>query len=236
MELISMLKTWGRDLAGIIWPRTCEVCGRTLVDGEEMLCLHCLSGLPRTGLHRSDFNSIHQRLAGGARIERAGAFMVYRRQGEYSALIRRGKYNSRPDLLRGLTALYAAELKPDDFFDGIDVILPVPMHTLKRLRRGYNQSDIIAETLSRHTGIPVGDNLRARRGHSTQTRRSAFDRYSNVKGLFTVDHPEELDGLHLLLVDDVITSGSTLLACAEAVARTTTGTRISILTLASATI
>lgn len=234
MGIIEVLKTWGHDLAGIIWPKTCAVCGRTLVDGEEMLCLHCLSSIPRTHFHRSDFNTIHQRLAGGAEIERAGAFMMYQRQGEFSSLIRRGKYNQRPDLLRCLTRLYVSELQPDNFFDGIDVILAIPMHRFKRLKRGYNQSEVIAEEISRATGIALGDNLHARRGHSSQTRRSAFERYLNVKELFVVDHAEELAGCHILLVDDVITTGSTLLACSEAISDAVPTTRISILTLASA--
>ena len=234
MELTSMAATWMRDLAGLIWPRTCAICGQTLVDGEEMLCLKCLSGMPLTDLHRSDFNTIHRRLAADVRIERAGAMMKYHRKGAYSGLIRRGKYNGRPELLRSLASLYASQLLADSFFDGIDLILPVPMHRWKKIRRGYNQSEVIAKALSGRTGIPVGDNLTAKHGHKTQTRRGAFDRHRNVSSVFEVRHPEELAGLHILLVDDVITSGATLHACAKTLTDSVSGIRLSILTLAIA--
>lgn len=236
MGVRIILKTWARDLAAIIWPRTCAICGRTLVDGEDALCLHCLSALPLTRLHRSDFNSIHQRLATDVKVERAGAMMPYHRVGLYSGLIRKGKYNSRPDLIAALTRIYAGQLKADGFFDGIDLILPVPMHTLKKLKRGYNQSEVIAKTIAESTGIPVGDNLRAVKGHATQTRRTVYERHANVSGLFDVTAPEELNGLHVLLVDDVITSGATLHACALALTRRTPGVRISVVTLATATV
>ena len=229
-----VLTTLLRDLRDIIWPRTCEVCGRTLLDGEQLLCLHCLAAMPRTHLHLSPFNSIHQRLARNTPIERAGAMMTYRRGGEYSALIRRGKYNDRPEIIRTLAMMYASELKADGFFEGIDIILPVPMHRWKKIRRGYNQSEVIADGISKVTGIPVGDNLRATRGHKTQTRRSSFERYQNVSSIFEVRYPEELTGLHILLVDDVITSGATLHSCAKTLADTVGGIRISIATLATA--
>lgn len=233
MGIIAVARCWLHDLAGVIWPRTCEICGRSLVDGEEVLCLHCIAEIPRTNLHLSDFNSIHHRLAGGTKIERAGAFIIYRRQGDYSNLIRRGKYNNRPDLLRYLTRTYVNDLKPAGFFDDIDMLLPVPMHFFKRLRRGYNQSEVIAEEISRSTGILVGDNLKAMRGHSSQTRRSAFERFKNVKEIFSVEHPDELENLHILLVDDVITTGSTLHSCAHAIEVAVPSARVSILTLAS---
>ncbi|MDE6831711.1 MAG: ComF family protein [Muribaculaceae bacterium] len=235
MGLRSTAEMWLRDLAGVIWPRTCAICGRTLVDGEDALCLNCLSNIPLTQLHRTEFNSIHQRLAADVRIERAGAMMKYVRRGAYSGLIRRGKYNDRPDLLRSLSYLYASQLLADNFFEGIDLIIPVPMHKWKKLKRGYNQSEVIAEALSGATGIAVGDNLVALHGHKTQTRQGTFDRHNNVSSLFDVMHPEELAGKHILLVDDVITSGATLHACAKTLTDSVAALRLSILTLATAT-
>ncbi len=237
MGVTSVARTWLHDLAGLVWQRTCAVCGNTLVDGEDTLCLRCMSRLPLTGFHRFDFNTIHRRLAADVRIERAGAMIHYHRKGVYSGLIRRGKYEGRPELLRALASLYATQLLDDGFFDGIDIILPVPMHRVKKFLRGYNQSEVIAKTVSARTGIPIGDNLVARRSHKTQTRRGAFDRSHNVSSVFAVSHPEELCGLHILLVDDVITSGATLHACAKTLTDTLSGNlRLSILTLASATL
>lgn len=234
MGLLTIARAWSRDIAGMIWPRTCEICGCSLVDGEQMLCLHCLAGMPRTNLHHSDFNSIHHRLAGSAPVERAGAFMLYTRGGAYSGLIRRGKYNGRPDILCSLARIYATELLEAGFFEDIDMLLPVPMHWMKKLKRGYNQSEIVAEGISCVTGIPLGDNIVAHRPHATQTHRSAFDRYTNVAGIFRLIHPEELRGRHVALVDDVITTGSTLLSCLTLIHTLSPDTKVSIITLGSA--
>lgn len=234
MGMRTVISTWISDLASVIWPRTCAICGRTLVDGEDALCLKCISGLPLTNLHRSDFNTIHQRLATDVRIERAGAMIHYHRKGVYSGLIRSGKYNGRPHLLHHLASLYASQLINDGFFEGIDMLIPVPMHRYKQLKRGYNQSEVIALAISSRTGIPVGDNLRATRSHVTQTRRGTFERYRNVSSVFEVRNPEELEGRHVLLIDDVITSGATLHACAKTLCDSVDDIRLSILTLATA--
>lgn len=235
MGLLRTLRTAAGDVAAMIWPRTCEVCGRSLVDGEQLMCLHCRMSLPRTQFHRSDFNPVHRRLAAlDTPVERATSYIYYKRRGAYSDIIRRGKYNGRPELVGALAAMCGEELAAEGFFDGIDVILPVPMHRWKKMRRGYNQSEILAEGLSRATGIPVGDNLRARRGHATQTHRNAYERFTNVSGLFDVTDARELEGCHVLIVDDVITSGATLLSCITALRATATRVRVSVLTLAAA--
>lgn len=218
----------------VLMPERCIVCGRTLVTGERLICLHCNVAMPRTRYHLSRFNHIHERLMGESRVERAAAWFHYARKSPYTNIILQAKYNDRPEVASEAAAMYAAEIKSDGFFDGIDLILPVPMHRFKELRRGYNQAELIASGLSRVTGIPVGDNLKARRGHNTQTRRGSYDRYVNVAGLFEVVHADELAGRHVLIVDDVMTTGSTTLACCEAVRAAVPDATISVLTLASA--
>lgn len=168
--------------------------------------------------HLVDNNTVHQRVVGRLPVEKATGWMHYYRANCYSALIRTAKYNGYPALARKLGRLMAAELTADGFFDGIDVLLPVPMWWPKQWWRGYNQSVMVARGIADVTGIPVGDNLVARRYHSTQTRLGAFDRYINVKGSVAVAHPDELEGLHIMLVDDVITTGSTMSACIDALA------------------
>lgn len=219
---------------GVIFPRVCEVCGCALVDGEEIMCLGCNAAMPRTRFHLQDFNRLHQRLAGDTRVEKAASWFHYRRESVYSRLIHKAKYHDRPELARKLARLYARELQAANFFDDIDIILPVPMHRVKEWRRGYNQAREIAAGLSDISGVPVGDNLRATRGHRSQTRHGAYARYINVSGIFTVENPDELDGRHVLIVDDVATTGSTLLACAEKIRLYSPTARISVLTLASA--
>lgn len=211
------LRSWLDDLSGLIFPNLCEVCSTTLVRGENTLCLQCLCDMPRTNLHRQSFNEIHKRLAGHTPIERAAAYFYYYKESPYARMIQNAKYNSRPRLARTLAAMFAREISADGFFDGIELLLPVPLHYLKEFRRGYNQSREIALGISSVTGIPVGSNLTATRGHSTQTRRGPFERWLNTEGIYAAEDPQELDGKHILLIDDVITTGATILRCADTI-------------------
>lgn len=225
------LARWGRNLIDAIFPRVCEVCGTTLIEGEDILCLQCLLDLPRTSLHCDDFNAIHERLAGRVPIERAGAFFYYYRGNPYTRLIHKAKYNNLPAIGRKLGALYAKEIAGDNFFDDIDMIIPVPLHWTKRLRRGYNQSREIARGIAKVTSIPVSDNLTARKGHSTQTRKNSFERWLNAQDIYQVARSWELKDKHLLIVDDVITTGATLLACCQAINKAAPTAKISVAAL-----
>ena len=220
-------------LGEAVFPAVCECCGRSLVEGERLLCLHCLYDMPRTGYHRDSFSELHKRLAApGVPIERAAAMFHYIKESPYARLIQHAKYNGRPSIDRELARMFAAELAAEGFFEGIDMILPIPLHWRKRWRRGFNQSEEIAEGISDVTGIKCSDNLKAL-PHSTQTRKNAAERAANMEGKIVIVHGEELAGKHLLVVYDVITTGATLLAASKAILAGATGVRISVLTLAA---
>ena len=224
---------WIKDLGRVIFPVTCEVCGRTLVEGERVLCLECMAGMPRVNAHSDPEGELSRRLAGAAKVRRVASMFVYMRDTPYARVIQKSKYNGRPDIDHNLAMEFAAELGCTDFFEGIDEILPVPMHWWKKLRRGFNQAQEIAEGVAEVTGLEVGDNLIALRGHSTQTRRSAEQRIRNAEGIYGVVYPEELAGRHVLLVDDVITTGATVMACCDALRGAVPDIEISVLTLAT---
>lgn len=222
-----------RRLGEAVFPAVCECCGASLVNGEEMLCLQCRYDMPRTGYHRDSFGELHKRLAApGLPIERTAAMFHYVKDSPYARLIQRAKYNGRPAIVRQLAHKFARELADEHFFDGIDMLLPIPLHWKKRLRRGYNQSEEIAMGISEVTAIAIGDNLTAL-PHSTQTRKNAAERAANMEGTIRVTHPEELAGRHVLIIDDVITTGATLLAAAKAVHAGAPDAKISVLTLAA---
>lgn len=225
-----------KDLRGVMYPRECTVCHRPLVDGEEIMCMHCSISMPRTGYHLVDSNEVTQRLAGGPYVQRAASWFHYKRNSPYVNLIHDSKYRGMSRLGSRLGACYSREILDSGFFDGIDFIIPVPMHRAKQMKRGYNQAEMIARGISEVTSIPIADNLIASQRHQSQTRRGAFDRYKNVRHLFEVVSPEELHYRHILLVDDVITTGSTIMACCEAIAAASPSSRVSVLTLASATL
>ncbi len=228
-RLSDMLRLGARGLLSVVWPERCGVCGRRLTREERLLCLGCEIDLPRTNIHLDDFSEIHKRLGHKVIVERAASYFYYVPGGGYAALIHEAKYHNRPSTGRLLARGFADELKPTGFFDDIDAIAPVPLHYSKLLKRGYNQSRYIALGLSDETGIEVVDILRCRKAHATQTRKSALERWRNVKDTYSSRSCQGLQ--HILVVDDVITTGSTLAACCEAIAATNPCVKISVLTL-----
>lgn len=227
-----VLKGWFNDLLRIVYPDVCEVCGCSLVRGEEVMCLKCDMNMPRTRVHNDTFNVIHERLAGKTPIERAAGYFYYYRESDYASIIHNAKYNRRPIIARKLAMCFAEELKKDDFFDGIDVILYVPMYFMKKIKRGYNQSEYIAQGISYVTNIPVGDNLISKRSRLSQTKKNSYSRWLNSQGVYDVINSEELENKHILIVDDVITTGATLLACCDVVHKVAPLAKISVLSLA----
>ena len=226
------LKGWFSDLLRIVFPDVCEVCGSSLVRGEEVICLKCDMNMPRTRVHNDSFNIIHERLAGKTPIERASGYFYYYRESDYAAIIHNAKYNGRPIIARKLAMRFARELMADNFFDGIDLVLYVPMFFLKKIKRGYNQSEYIAQGISQATNIPIGHNLISKRSHSSQTKKNSYSRWLNAQGVYDVINSDELENKHVLIVDDVITTGATLLACCDVVHNAVPSATISVLSLA----
>lgn len=218
-------------LLGMVLPKVCAQCGRALSPGESLLCVDCRMDMPLTGIAGEELSPIHDRIGYRTRVKRVAAYFHYHKGAPVTALIREAKYMGKPWIIRLLGGEYAEMLRKKGFFEGMDVILPVPMHHWKKIRRGYNQAELLALAVSKATGIPVGDNLRCVRRHATQTRRGPMERSQNVSGIFGLRHPEELHGLHILLVDDVITTGSTLRECADTILANASPESISVLTL-----
>ena len=189
--------------------------------------------MPMVNLHGEDFSLLHQRLAGRMLFERVGAMFWYYRDTPYAHLIHHAKYDGRPRIGRILARRYAVKLRADGFFDGIDAIIPIPLSPLKMLRRGYNQSDAIARGLSDISGINIIDGLKSTRYRATQTRRNAYARWLNARNGFK-PVTERLQGVsHVLIVDDVLTTGATILAAAEAIHSFNPAISISVFTLAA---
>lgn len=207
-------------LGHVLAPRVCRICGRALAASEEYLCLGCLIELPRTSAHASEFNIIHQRLGHNCHVDRAAGWFFYRRSTPYAGLLVDTKYGALPRLARSLGRICAAELKADGFFDGIDLLAPMPLHWQKRLSRGYNQAEEICRGIADVTDIAVCPNaLRANKSHGIQSRHSAAARYSNIAGTISLGSgAAALAGRHVLLVDDIITTGATAAEAIHALA------------------
>lgn len=229
--LTERLLQWADDFVSVFIPPLCEVCGAVLTHGETVMCLRCRTAMPRTRQHLDDFNELHRRLGTHAPVDRAASYFYYQRGDVYTRLIHAAKYKSRPRVSFHLGECFARELMADGFFDGIDLLLPVPLHPSKLRRRGYNQTEVAARGISSATSIPVADNLVALRPHVSQTGLTPVERMANADGVYGVVRPTELDGRHLLVIDDVITTGSTLAACLERLHAAAPSATLSVLTL-----
>ncbi|MFA4054553.1 ComF family protein [Duncaniella muris] len=224
---------WLRGLVNIIFPDVCTVCHRPLVDGEDFICLQCLLDMPVTNFHKSASNSLADRLfSPSCRIEKTASTFYYRRGNPYTAIIHDTKYRNRPKVGRHFASLHAKELSDSGFFDDIDALVPVPLHFLKKIKRGYNQAEEIAKGLGHVCGLPVETPLKAS-WHRSQTRKDIHARLQNTIGAYSLPDPELIADRHILLVDDVITTGSTILACAQAIKKASPATRISVYSLAT---
>lgn len=212
-------------------PVCCPACGTILVNNERIICTGCLFHLPRTRYLSYSENPVARLFWGRVYIEYATALFQFEKGSRFQRLIHELKYRNRQDIGRELGRLLGTELKGSPFA-AADIILPVPLHQKKYRQRGYNQCDPIAQGLSDGLGIPWHPSCLARPSVSlTQTSRTRMDRWSNVDGIFEVKDPGNLCGKHIILVDDVVTTGATLDACASAIL-SLENVRVSIATLA----
>ena len=230
------MRSWIRDIADFFFPRTCLVCGNVLMHNEEHLCLHCLPDMPRTDFCYHPDNAMAQLFYGKLRVEKAAGYFYFSKGSDYRLLIHRIKYNGEKECGRYLGQLFVRENRDSRFFDGIDCVVPVPLHPRKKRMRGYNQSEWIARGIAEELNIPLVDDVLISRTHRvSQTRKGIYDRYLSTRQAFDLLPDNRLVGRHVLLVDDVVTTGATLLACGEALVKGGV-TSISMATLAVAKI
>lgn len=226
------LKEIVAGLADMAWPNLCLLCERPLVHGERHVCLNCLYELP--AIHETSFheNQTAERFLGKIEFDRATSGFRYNKDSSIQKALELLKYKDEKEIGPCLSRMVAHRLQEQGFFNDVDALIPVPLHKLKQKKRGYNQSEWIAKGLQEVTGIPVITTVLGRTIHNTsQTTRNLWSRWENAQGLFELKNTQDFDGKHLLLVDDVLTSGSTLEACGQVLLRIP-NVRISIFALA----
>jgi ComF family protein len=222
------------DFISLIFPKICAACGNSLWKHEEILCLSCDFHLPRTNFHLALDNPVSQLFWGRVKFESAASYLYFHKGNNVQRLIHRLKYKGRKDIGVFLGKQYGLHLKYSPFFNTVQRILPVPLHKKKLMQRGYNQSEEFAIGIAESMNIPVDRHaLYRKKATETQTKKSRFKRWQNVADVFAVRDPGSLEMLHILLVDDVITTGATLESCILALADIK-GIRISIATIAVA--
>ncbi|MEJ5994803.1 ComF family protein [Pedobacter sp. Du54] len=202
------------DVIGLLFPNLCSGCGNSLHTSEKAICTHCLYDLPYTDFHLNKSNRVAKQLWSRLPFEAAMAMLYFKKGTKIQNLIHNLKYNGKTEVGHTLGNLLGQRLLLSEQYKAIDYIVPVPLHPKKERTRGYNQSVCIAEGISEVFGVPIHKTLLIRKKITeTQTRKSRFIRYENMLSVFEVLAAEQLQRKHVLLVDDVITTGATLEAC-----------------------
>lgn len=233
-NMLLTLDNWKEDFLYLFYPEYCVACTHFLRRNEKVICLRCRFRLPRTHFAKEMDNPVVRHFWGKVRVEAATAYYKFDKGEKVQRLIHHLKYKGRTDAGELIGELFGKELKRFAPYNLVEAIVPVPLHPSRLRQRGYNQSDAIAAGIARSLNIPFYPNaLQRNLSTSTQTRKHRFERYENVNKVFSVRQAELLSGKHILLVDDVITTGSTLIACAENLV-TLEGCKVSIACLACA--
>lgn len=230
----SVLQESADDLLWLIFPELCAACGKSLAMNERCICTPCRFHLPRTRFHLVPDNPVAKHFWGKVKIEAASGYYYFSKGERVQQLIHQLKYKGRKDVGLFTGELYGYDLLNTSPYEDAEVVVPVPLHPAKLKKRGYNQSDFFAEGIASAMGIKFGPKvLRKTEATETQTRKHRYERYENVNRGFAVNQPQSIAGKHVLLVDDVVTTGATLIACAEVLLEIP-GVRVSIGALACA--
>ena len=232
--MFPKLSTWSTDLLGLFFPNSCRLCGKTLHRQEEILCTTCLYKLARTNFQDVQENPVMEIFNGRLPLYSATAFLFFSKGGGTQKLIHELKYKGKKEIGAYLGKMFGKQLDNSPLFQSTDVIIPVPLHPQKEHKRGFNQSLVICEGMAPQMHARVLSGVLYRKIHSSsQTRKSRYERWENVKDIFEIKDGRQLSGKHVLLVDDVITTGATLEACGNKLLEIP-GIRLSIASLAYA--
>ncbi len=229
---MKSIKTLLNAVFSLFFPDLCQSCSRPLVKGEFFICLHCFCQLPQTNYHLRPSNPAEELFRGKFDYEKISAFLLFEKGGKTQQIVHQIKYKNNKAFGFWCGQLMAEEMMPSGFFSGIDIIVPVPLHKKKQKKRGFNQAEAISRGIANKCNIQVDiSNLQKSKGNTTQTKKSRIERWLNSRELFQINNKEIFSGKHILLIDDVVTTGSTLEACAQCI-KSCKDLKISILTFA----
>jgi ComF family protein len=212
-----LTKIWD-GLIGLVFPDYCEVCGTPLARGERYMCLSCLYKMPRTKFWEKENNDIEKRFWGKIKIERACSLFFFRKGSDYRPVIHKLKYKGKYTIGLRLGEELGACLESSSLYKDVSMLVPVPLHPAKERLRGYNQSELIAYGIANVMNRPIERrNLIRIKYTETQTDKNAAERWENVQSVFDIRDASRLNDEHILLIDDVMTTGSTIESCASTV-------------------
>ncbi len=223
-----------QDFLALIYPRNCVACGNSLFKHEEQLCNYCYTNLPKSNFHKYDKNPVATLFYGRTPLLLASSFYLFQKKGSVQKILHAIKYKHNKDLAVLVGKWYAEDLKTNETISKAYFIIPVPLHSKKFKIRGYNQSEEFARGLSEGLKIPLNTSVLKRKEFTeTQTKKSKYERWENVEDVFELNTPEIFKNKHIVLVDDVITTGATIEACCQLLQKIE-GIQISVLSIAYA--
>ena len=231
MKLFSTLKN---NFLDFFYPRICLGCNIVLKRNESFFCLSCWYSLAETNSHTHPNNWISDILKGRLKIESIASCFYYRKQTKVQQILWHLKYKNQPEIGTFVGEFYGQKLIEAEIYKTVDVIIPIPLHPKKLRQRGYNQSEAFAKGLSRALNIPYQTQyLTCRTATSSQTRKTRWQRWQNVDDIFEIHSTSELENLHILLCDDVLTTGATIDSAGKKLLEIK-GLKLSVVTLACA--
>jgi ComF family protein len=199
----------------VVFPHVCDGCGSDLLNAESNLCIRCLSSLPETNFEKHTGNPVEKLFWGRIDLVSASAGYYFTKESLMQHLMHQFKYKGNKELGLQLGRLMGTALQQSPGrFENIDALIPLPLFPKKERKRGYNQATILCNGIAEITGIPVLKKVISRPQQTdTQTRKGRIERWKNIEGKFLLQDATEIQNKHLLLVDDVVTTGATLEAC-----------------------
>lgn len=210
------IHSWANSILDLVYPRLCTACTTSLLKNEEIICAKCLYDLPETNYTNNKDNPVARLFWSMPHLHSATALYFFRKENRLQDLLHALKYNAKPEVGQFLGQILGQRLADSPVFESVDFVLPVPLHPAKRKKRGYNQSEEIVKGISEEWNKKTDfDNLVRTINTQTQTKKTKEERLANVQNAFALTNKHAFENKHVLLIDDVITTGSTLLSIAE---------------------
>ena len=225
---------WLKDFNSLIYPHLCASCGKTLYRHENCLCSFCKVSFPKTNFHLQNGNPVEKIFWGRVEIESAAAYCFFKKGDKIQHIMHELKYKGNWKVGVEMGNLFGADLIQSERFSAADFLVPVPLHETRQRKRGYNQAEQIAIGMNESMNIPVDTSTLVRgSANETQTKKSHYERWKNVDSIFQITEADVFKNKHVIIVDDVITTGSTMEACVQAL-KSIEGIKVSVATLACA--
>ncbi len=221
-----------QDLINLFYPNICHICDTELYKNQNIICTNCVNELPITNFHLDNENSVKKVFYGRVPIENATSLLIFKKKGSVQKLVHSLKYRGHKEIGVYLGKWLGAELASTASYSNIDMVIPVPLHKKKLRARGFNQVEEFGKHIAAALNIPYVDNVLLKRSFSTtQTLKTRLARWGNIEESFILVNSEKIKNKHILLVDDLITTGATLEACSDVILQAE-NTKISIATMA----